>query len=73
MCSPKLFAFDLNTSQLLKQVEIPHDVATTGKGELVSLTVQAMDSTNTMVSLIKVIKSFHFFGNFLNYFFLYFI
>ncbi|NP_001011610.1 major royal jelly protein 4 precursor [Apis mellifera] len=52
MCSPKLFAFDLNTSQLLKQVEIPHDVATTGKGELVSLTVQAMDSTNTMVYMV---------------------
>ncbi|XP_043784589.1 major royal jelly protein 4-like [Apis laboriosa] len=52
MCSPKLLAFNLNTSQLLKQVEIPHNVAVntiTGKGRLVSLTVQAMDSVNTTV------------------------
>nr|AAQ16677.1 major royal jelly protein MRJP1 [Apis cerana cerana] len=46
MCSPKLLTFDLTTSQLLKQVEIPHDVAvnaTTGKGRLSSLAVQPLD------------------------------
>ncbi|XP_006616416.1 major royal jelly protein 2-like isoform X2 [Apis dorsata] len=52
ICSPKLLAFDLNTSQLLKQVHIPHDIAvnaTTGKGGLVFLAVQAIDPINTMV------------------------
>uniref|UniRef100_V9I6G8 Bee-milk protein n=1 Tax=Apis cerana TaxID=7461 RepID=V9I6G8_APICE len=52
MCSPKLVTFDLTTSKLLKQVEIPHNIAvnaTTGMGELVSLAVQAIDPTNTMV------------------------
>lgn len=52
MCSPKLLTFDLNTSKLLKQVEIPHNIAvnaTTGMGELVSLAVQVIDPTNTMV------------------------
>ncbi|XP_043784588.1 major royal jelly protein 3-like [Apis laboriosa] len=52
MCSPKLVTFDLNTSKLVKQVEIPHNIAvnaTTGMGELVSLAVQAIDPTNTMV------------------------
>nr|AQM49878.1 major royal jelly protein 10 [Apis dorsata] len=51
ICSPKLLAFDLNTSQLLKQVHIPHDIAvnaTTGKGGLVFLAVQAVDPINTM-------------------------
>lgn len=55
MCSPKLLAFDLNTSKLLKQIEIPHDIAvnsSTGMGGLVSLVVQAMDPMNTTVSLI---------------------
>ena len=54
MCSPKLLTFDLKTSKLVKQVEIPHNIAvnaTTGMGELVSLAVQAIDRTNTMVSL----------------------
>nr|AAV90959.1 major royal jelly protein 3 [Apis mellifera carnica] len=52
MCSPKLLTFDLKTSKLVKQVEIPHNIAvnaTTGMGELVSLAVQAIDRTNTMV------------------------
>ncbi|XP_043784699.1 major royal jelly protein 5-like [Apis laboriosa] len=52
MCSPKLLAFDLNTSQLLKQIEIPYDIAVNasiGMGGLVSLVVQAMDPMNTMV------------------------
>nr|AQM49879.1 major royal jelly protein 10 [Apis florea] len=52
MCSPKLLAFDLNTSHLLKQIHVPHDIAvnaTTGKGGLVFLAVQAVDPINTMV------------------------
>ena len=55
MCSPKLLAFDLNTSKLLKQIEIPHNIAvnaSTGMGGPVSLVVQAMDPMNTTVSLI---------------------
>ena len=54
MCSPKLLAFDLNTSKLLKQIEIPHNIAvnaSTGMGGLVSLVVQAMNPMNTTVSL----------------------
>lgn len=52
MCSPKLLAFDLNTSKLLKQIEIPHNIAvnaSTGMGGPVSLVVQAMDPMNTTV------------------------
>lgn len=54
MCSPKLHVFDLNTSQQVKQVTMPHDIAvnaTTGKGGLEYLVVQAIDPMNTMVSL----------------------
>ena len=76
MCSPKLHVFDLNTSHQLKQVVMPHDIAvnaSTGMGGLVSLVVQAMDPVNTIVSLTYKNNRLHFFGNFLNYFFLYFI
>lgn len=52
VCAPKLHVFDLKTSNHLKQIEIPHDIAvnaTTGKGGLVSLAVQAIDLANTLV------------------------
>lgn len=45
VCPPQLLVFDLNTSQLLKQVKIPHDIAvntTTEKGALVTLSVQLL-------------------------------
>lgn len=61
MCSPKLHVFDLNTSQQVKQVTMPHDIAvnaTTGKGGLVFLAVQAIDPINTMVSLKVIIFIF---------------
>ena len=57
-----MLAFDLNTSQLLKQVHIPHDIAvnaTTGKGgKGVFLAIQAVDPINTMVSLKVIILIF---------------
>nr|AAR83083.1 major royal jelly protein MRJP2 [Apis cerana cerana] len=52
ICAPKLHVFDLKNTKHLKQIEIPHDIAvnaTTGKGGLVSLVVQAMDPMNTLV------------------------
>lgn len=68
MCSPKLHVFDLNTSQQIKQVMMPHDIAinaTTGKGGLENLVVQAMDPMNTLVSLTYKSNRLHFLGNFL--------
>lgn len=59
VCPPKLLAFDLNSSQLLKQVKIPHDIAvntTTGKGRLVTLSVQPLScevNGSTLVSFNK--------------------
>lgn len=50
MCFPKLLVFDLNSSQLIKQVDIPHEIAvntTTEQGRLKSLAVQAISSVNT--------------------------
>ncbi|KAG6799624.1 major royal jelly protein 7 precursor [Apis mellifera caucasica] len=52
MCFPKLLVFDLNSSQLIKQVDIPHEIAvntTTEQGRLKSLAVQAISSVNTLV------------------------
>lgn len=59
VCPPQLFVFDLNTSQLLKQVKIPHDIAvntTTEKGALVTLSVQLLScevNGSTLVSRNK--------------------
>lgn len=55
VCSSQIVVFDLKTSQLLKQVKIPHNIAinsTTGSRNLVTPIVQSFDYNNTLVSLV---------------------
>ncbi|XP_012344034.1 major royal jelly protein 2 [Apis florea] len=57
VCSSQIVVFDLKTSQLLKQVKIPHNIAinsTTGSRNLVTPIVQSFDYNNTLVYIADV-------------------